>query len=422
MKKQNLRMGVQLLGLILTMIGFFISFKWTMALIMVLMVIGGTFYCGWLCPYGSIQEFANKLARKLKIKQRRMPKHIHKYLKYMRYLVLITASVLSFSIIFELLALDPRNAWIGLLTGHVPSVLAVIVLVVFTLLAMVYDRFFCQYLCYEGAKYGIMSLLRPATIRRDSDKCINCKKCDKVCPMSIEVSTFEVVRSPACINCFKCTDICPVEETLNYGFKSKKIKRSILLAVFAIALVLIPTAFLLEGTNTSDAINVDAFQDLTHLESEPSDLSGIKVDISENESESQQVSDVSDAKAEVTEAHQNNQVDPDKTTTETITTKEDTTQSEEETIVSQVYTDGTYTGVGKGFRDDIYVQVTLVGDQITEILVTQHRDDRKWYNRAEAIIEDMLSSQSTDVDLIGGATYSSKGIRDAVVNALEKAK
>ncbi len=55
-------------------------------------------------------------------------------------------------------------------------------------------------------------------------------------------------------------------------------------------------------------------------------------------------------------------------------------------------------------------------DVIREITVTDHSDDRKWYNRAVSIIDDMLNSQSTDVDLVGGATYSSEGIRDAVIN------
>ncbi len=68
MNKQNIRKIIQAIGLGLTMIGFFVSFKWTMTVVMVLMAIGGTFYCGWLCPYGTLQEWTNSIARKLNIR------------------------------------------------------------------------------------------------------------------------------------------------------------------------------------------------------------------------------------------------------------------------------------------------------------------------------------------------------------------
>ena len=396
MNRQLKRSIVQILGLGLTAIGFFINFKWTMGIIMLLVVIGGTIYCGWLCPYGTLQEFANKLARFFKIKQKKMPKAIHKYLKYMRYIVLLLNGLITSSIVFSIMSFEPRNNLISLLMGYTPAIIALVVLIGFILLSMVYERFYCNYLCYEGAKYGLMSLARPITIHRDKDKCINCGKCDSVCSMNIEVSKFEVLRSPECINCFKCVDDCPVEDTLVYGFKPKKLWNKQYILIISALLILIPTFVLLNSHNSSEAEEVT--------------VDTLSIQMSNNQSESA----LSDSIDNVI-SH---------TTDEAATINESVTEPATiiETTATLLYKDGVYTGEGMGFKGTIYVSVTVESDEIKEIIVTDHSDDRKWYNRAVSIIDDIIGLQSTDVDLVGGATYSSVGIRDAVEAALEKAK
>ncbi len=398
MSRQLKRTIVQILGLGLTAIGFFINFKWTMGIIMLLIVIGGTIYCGWLCPYGTLQEFANQLARFFKIKQKKMPKAIHKYLKYMRYIVFVLNGLLTSSILFSIMSFEPRTNLISLLMGNTPAIIALVVLIGFILLSMVYERFYCNYLCYEGAKYGLISLARPITIHRDKDKCINCGKCDNVCSMNIEVSKFEVLRSPECINCFKCVDDCPVEDTLVYGFKPKKLWNKQYILIISALLILIPTFVLLNSLNSSEAEEVS--------------VDTLSIQISNNQSEST----LSDSIDDVI----NNTTDETVTIDESVTTSETATTIE--TTSTSLYKDGVYTGEGMGFKGTIYVSVTVESDEIKEIIVTDHRDDRKWYNRAVSIIDDIIGSQSTDVDLVGGATYTSVGIRDAVEAALEKAK
>ena len=79
-----------------------------------------------------------------------------------------------------------------------------------------------------------------------------------------------------------------------------------------------------------------------------------------------------------------------------------------------VYKDGTYTGEAQGFGGTIQVQVTLASDEITDIQVTSAP--------GEGVISSILSAQSTDVDTISGATFSSTGIINAVVDALGKAE
>lgn len=86
---------------------------------------------------------------------------------------------------------------------------------------------------------------------------------------------------------------------------------------------------------------------------------------------------------------------------------------------SGAYLDGTYTGTGQGFRGDITVEVTVVGGAIQDITVISQQEDAQFFNRAEsAVIQEILSSQSTDVTPVSGATFSSNGIMEAVSNAL----
>lgn len=107
-------------------------------------------------------------------------------------------------------------------------------------------------------------------------------------------------------------------------------------------------------------------------------------------------------------------------------TKEDAeeTGTEEESDDSEnVYKDGTYTGSAQGFGGAITVQVTLASDEITDIQVTSAPgEDSAYLSQGEGVISSIISAQSTDVDTVSGATFSSTGIINAVVDALGKAE
>ena len=106
--------------------------------------------------------------------------------------------------------------------------------------------------------------------------------------------------------------------------------------------------------------------------------------------------------------------------------KEDSeeTDTEEESDDSEnVYKDGTYTGSAQGFGGAITVQVTLANDEITDIQVTSAPgEDSAYLSQGEGVISSIISAQSTDVDTVSGATFSSTGIINAVVDALGKAE
>lgn len=83
------------------------------------------------------------------------------------------------------------------------------------------------------------------------------------------------------------------------------------------------------------------------------------------------------------------------------------------------YTDGVYKGVGKGFRGNTEVEVTVENGYITEIKVISFEDDKEFFNKAQSsVISEIISNQSSDVDAVSGATFSSNSIVDAVANAL----
>lgn len=88
-----------------------------------------------------------------------------------------------------------------------------------------------------------------------------------------------------------------------------------------------------------------------------------------------------------------------------------------------VYKDGTYTGEAEGYGGTIQVEVTLTGDEITSInVVSAPGEDSAYLSQAESVIDSILSAQSTDVDTVSGATFSSTGILNAVDAALGKAE
>nr|WP_296190790.1 FMN-binding protein [uncultured Anaerobutyricum sp.] len=86
------------------------------------------------------------------------------------------------------------------------------------------------------------------------------------------------------------------------------------------------------------------------------------------------------------------------------------------------YKDGTYTGSAQGFGGEIKVKVTVSGQKISAIDITEASgEDEAYLSMAKDIINTMVDQQTVDVDTVSGATYSSTGIKNAVTQALEGA-
>lgn len=87
------------------------------------------------------------------------------------------------------------------------------------------------------------------------------------------------------------------------------------------------------------------------------------------------------------------------------------------------YKDGTYEGSCRGFKGTTTVSVVVKNGKITEVSTISSRDDRRFYERAYSVISDeIITSQSTEVNAVSGATFSSNGIMQAVTDALSNAK
>jgi ferredoxin len=65
-----------------------------------------------------------------------------------------------------------------------------------------------------GAFLGVLAPVYLFKVRRNAETCIDCRACDKVCPVNVTVSTVETVSDRECINCNECVNSCPVAETL----------------------------------------------------------------------------------------------------------------------------------------------------------------------------------------------------------------
>lgn len=189
-----------------------------MLIVLVTAILFGPVFCGYICPFGSFQEWLGKLGKKLFPMRynRIVPIGIDRVLKFLRYLVLILVlykTAAAAKLLFQ--SLDPYYALFNFFTDEV-ALSAYLILGLITVLSLITERPWCKYLCPYGALLGLFNFVRIFSIRRRKETCISCMKCDKVCPMNIKVSEKEDIRDPLCISCHKCTSesACPVNDTV----------------------------------------------------------------------------------------------------------------------------------------------------------------------------------------------------------------
>lgn len=103
---------------------------------------------------------------------------------------------------------------------------------------------------------------------------------------------------------------------------------------------------------------------------------------------------------------------------ERVTDTETETENTQTATGSFDLADGVYKGSATGFSGPVTVAVTIMDKKITSIDILSSTDDEAFFNRAKSVIDRIISSQSFDVDVVSGATYSSNGIIKAVKNAL----
>jgi polyferredoxin len=194
----------------------------------ILMIIGiilaigfGPVFCGWVCPLGSFQEWLSKIGKRIFKKRYNnfIPAKIDKYLRFTRYIILalvVFNTATTAKLMFQ--DIDPYYALFNFWTNEV-AITAYLILGATILLSLVIERPWCKYACPYGAFLGIFNLFRIFKIKRNKSTCIDCKACDRACPMNIKVSEKKSVLDHQCISCMKCTSdaACPVKGTVDFS-------------------------------------------------------------------------------------------------------------------------------------------------------------------------------------------------------------
>ena len=182
----------------------------------------GRFVCGWLCPFGLVQDLLHKIP--LGKKKKQLP--LHQFLKYGKYAVLIFLVCIGSLFLFGGYAKVPAFCKYlcpsGTLFGALPLLSAnealraqlgglffwkLGILLALLMLSVKFYRPFCQYLCPLGAIYGWFNRISLVQIHWEQERCTSCAACEKACPVSLSVQ--EISRSPECIRCGKCVGACP---------------------------------------------------------------------------------------------------------------------------------------------------------------------------------------------------------------------
>lgn len=174
-------------------------------------------YCGWLCPFGALQELLNKLAKKVRIKQIKVPWLIHERIwsfKYLIFLVLFGVSLYSLGMAERLAEIEPFKTSIILkFVRDWPYVLFALAVLIPGLFI---ERFYCRYLCPLGAALAIPGRLRMfAWLKRYRECGSPCQRCANEC-MVQAIHPEGNINVNECLYCLHCQQVyyddhaCPV--------------------------------------------------------------------------------------------------------------------------------------------------------------------------------------------------------------------
>lgn len=200
-----LSLGIAALGIFLGLLFIILSMFW------------GRFFCGYICPLGTLQEYVNRLRGKKRSRQ--IPIFAERKLAKIKYWILgITALLVIGGLAWMFMAfcpiyavsMLPRLAWLGLFTA-----------IIIVIGGYFLERMWCRFLCPYAALLNIAQFMGKlfafprAKIRRNLERCIDCGVCSLNCPMNLDILCEEYVESPDCIHCHRCAEKCPKPGTIS---------------------------------------------------------------------------------------------------------------------------------------------------------------------------------------------------------------
>jgi len=203
---------LSLVGQIAASLNIYWPFVLTALIPIVVTVLLGRIFCGWICPASFIYELNETLSGWLR--KSGVPLGERHFDRRFKYLVLIIGFVLSAvtgSVVYAAIyppALVGREIYYGIAqAGFGAGAVFFLGTLLFDLL--VARRGFCRYLCPGGALYSLLGRFRLVRIQRDVVACNDCQKCDVVCEFGLAPMTDGFGQE--CNNCTACIAVCPVD-------------------------------------------------------------------------------------------------------------------------------------------------------------------------------------------------------------------
>ncbi|MDA3918102.1 MAG: 4Fe-4S binding protein [Deltaproteobacteria bacterium] len=193
-------------------------------------VIAKKSFCSWICPFGLLSEFFNKLNRYIYKKSLFLPLWMDLPLRSVKYLI---AGFFIWSIFYnmpmdsiELFIQSPYNRFadIKMLRFFTQiSITGLITILVLCFLSIIIQNFWCRYLCPYGALLGIISFLSIGRIKRNKVNCTKCGKCEQHCPGLIHIRQKDQIHSSECTACMSCINHCPEKNAIGFSLFSGKL-------------------------------------------------------------------------------------------------------------------------------------------------------------------------------------------------------
>ncbi len=409
----------------------------------------GPIFCGYICPFGTLQKGLNHMGNVLGLKKIKFSK-LHGLLSYIKYLVLgYFVFLILKGDVWTYINADPYHAFIRLFYGGV-TLIGGIYLIAVILLGLFVERPFCNYLCPYGAGLNLISSMRILRVTRIEDTCIQCKKCDLVCPVQIKITETEVVNNLDCLSCHDCLEVCPkdgaikktfhlsgfmimivlmigtfyiskpiVLPTLDHTFITEPIEEEIIIepeVEIEEVVVLKETSTIdlyydysidllpVELTKTKNAEALQAYEAQLKKEREAARVEAERLAIEKAEADR-----IAQEKAEA------DRIAKEKAEADRI--------AEEQANAQTTYKDGVYRATVNAFAPDMVVEVEIKNDQIISVEVVEHRETRSYFNfSAPKMYKKIIDSNSTNVSVVSGCTYTSLGIRNGVKACLNQAR